>query len=112
MPLHAPAATIEFPQSLHQLLAIITDNLSAFKTLDIPVVQWDQILLPIVSKCLGPGLQTQWEITFSDDFHTLSECLAFLERNCKVCEALGGSKSKCQWIYFIHIHVSVINQED
>lgn len=92
--LHAPSASSATPNSLRRLLCVITENVSALKALDIPVEQWDLMLLPILCKCLDAHLQTQWELTLSRDLPTLAEFISFLERYCRAQETVDSGASK------------------
>ncbi|XP_063243611.1 uncharacterized protein LOC134542933 [Bacillus rossius redtenbacheri] len=92
--LQAPSASADSPKTLRQLLNTVTENVSALKALSVPVDQWDLMLLPILCKRLDAALQTQWEMTLTDEFPTLSSFTSFLEKHCRAHEAVIASRSR------------------
>ncbi|KAJ8889414.1 hypothetical protein PR048_008913 [Dryococelus australis] len=88
------SASVNSPTLLRHLSCILNENVSAPNTLDVPVDQWDLILLLIVCKRLDTTLQTQWEMTLGTELPTLKDLPAFLENHCRAQEAVSSSTAK------------------
>ncbi|XP_063240264.1 uncharacterized protein LOC134541050 [Bacillus rossius redtenbacheri] len=91
--LKAPMAASDSPKALRNLLTIVNENLLALRALDVPVDQWDLILLPILCKRLDSVLQTQWELTQTDALPTVKNLLSFIETHCRAQETVTASRS-------------------
>ncbi|KAJ8895010.1 hypothetical protein PR048_000319 [Dryococelus australis] len=85
-------ATADSAQSLRGLLSAIIENVAALKVLNLPVDQWDMLLLHLLEKHRDHALRKQWELVVHElDIPTLSEFTDFLEKHCTSIKSLPKS---------------------
>lgn len=84
-----PDVTRENAKALRNLVDIVTQQINALEKLNMPVKQWDALLIPLIIKKLDDRTRREWESKLDgDNFPTLEEFLKFLNRKCFTLETL------------------------
>ena len=78
--------------SLRQLLDNLTINLEALKSLQVPVAQWDDILVPIINTKLDYTTKKEWETTQGKERSKLDDLKLFLEKRCQFIESINAAQ--------------------
>ena len=77
---------------LHNLIDISNKHVRALNSLEIPVNQWDVILIYIITNKLDPESKRQWDMTLKNDvLPTFKELEEFIQKRCFVLSNMSGS---------------------
>ncbi|XP_049865132.1 uncharacterized protein LOC126366187 [Pectinophora gossypiella] len=87
--------TRESHKSLRYIIDLVTKNLRALKTLDLPVDSWDILIIFMVSTKLDPVTSMKWEEYRNDldDLPRFSQFIEFLRNRADLLETALANKS-------------------
>ncbi|KAJ8876443.1 hypothetical protein PR048_020888 [Dryococelus australis] len=106
----ALVATADSAQSLRGLLSAIVENVAALKALNLPVDQWDLLLLHLLEKHIDQALRKQWELVVNElDIPALSDFTDFLEKHCSSSKFIVGTSQK--YIQFKSINIRKVPEQ-
>lgn len=86
-----PTVAHESATSLRELMDTTTECAQSLAALDLPVEQWDAVLVYIVVQRLDSDTHKQWEISLTEnDVPTYGQLMVFMERRCRSLEAYAS----------------------
>lgn len=102
-----PNVTKESPTLIRKLVDTLHQHTAALEKLNLPVNQWDTLLIPIVLQKLDDRTKREWENKQSNqNLPTIEELTEFLSKKCFALEAITNEFTK-----FSTIKSSINNSE-
>ncbi|KAJ8866369.1 hypothetical protein PR048_032212 [Dryococelus australis] len=93
--LQAPVAASDSAQYLRGLLSAIIESVAELKTLNLPVDQWDMLLLHLLEKRIGHTWRKQWGLVVHElDIPKLSDFSNVLQKYCMPSEVMDSTFQK------------------
>ncbi|XP_063921279.1 uncharacterized protein LOC135136082 [Zophobas morio] len=77
---------------LRQLLDAVNNNIAALKVLELPVDQWDALLIPIITEKLDYATKREWQTVLNKEVPKYVDFNEFLEKRYQILEALTTIK--------------------
>ncbi|XP_043286901.1 uncharacterized protein [Venturia canescens] len=94
-----PAVTKDRSATIRHLIVHIRTHLKSLKTLQLPVEQWDDLLIHMVKSKLDYNTQRDWEEEANRERQTrktLEQFLTFLTDKCRTIEMIDRGKNKTE----------------
>ncbi|KAJ3662007.1 hypothetical protein Zmor_006375 [Zophobas morio] len=91
--LNIPSLLKSSHKELREIIDTVSNNVAALQVLNLPVDQWDAILVQIVFEKLDYASKKEWQSTLDKAVPTFLQFSEFLEKRCEILEAMDKLKT-------------------
>lgn len=90
--LNIPSLVKTSHAELRQLSDTVNINLAALEVLELPVKEWDAMLIPIITEKFDYATKKEWQSKLDKDLPTYEGLKKFIEKRCRILESINCVK--------------------